>query len=112
MRELPAQGFLIFRVIRMDGGGIDHKLHIVFDVFRLLRPAVVDGGSLAFQAFGQRRAAPVRAGHGKAFGKQDLRKTAHADAADADEIDMDRTAEIYLINILYLRHGNNLPFSF
>ena len=41
----------------------------------------------------------VRAGDVEALAEKNLRETAHADAADADEVKMKRLLEIYLIHI-------------
>src|SRR5947209_2165291 len=73
-----------FRVVRLDGGAGDHNVS-ASNVFG----AVSFKGDCAEvgEAFGDRRALKVRAGNLVAEVQQDFGNTAHADAADAYEMD-------------------------
>ena len=83
-----------FGVIRGDGGRVDEAVDVVRDI----------GGGLGTgnlraqgrQVFCDRGGRPVGAGNREVTVQQDLSQTAHADAADANEMDMYRLRKVNL----------------
>ena len=79
-----------FGIVGDDGGRSDHHVSAV-DVDGFVR--VENGGAEFGEAFGDGRRLAVRTGNGIAEGEQDFGDAAHADAADADEMDALKIAE-------------------
>ena len=75
-----------FRVIVMDGRGVYHQCDVIGDVFRTMSEVDVDAQAL--QMFGDSCFLYVGAGYLMTAAGKDLRQTGHADAADADKINM------------------------
>ena len=79
-------------------GGVYDEVDVVCDVFRFLGLAIVDVCAAFFEVLGQGRAVPVGAGYGKALGLKNFGEAGHADAADADKINVNWMVKIYLIH--------------
>ena len=94
----------IFGIVRMDGCGVDHEIRTVLNVVCAL--TVINRGAAAGQKVGQGGLFGIRTGYGEMGCQQDLCQAAHADSADADEMDMNGLLEIYLI------HSENLLLYF
>lgn len=73
-------------VIGVDGRSVDHQIHIICDVFRPV--AEIDLDAKALQMPGDRGFLDICAGNHTAPVRQNLRQAGHADAADADEINV------------------------
>ena len=84
----------------MDGCGIYHKIGTVFDVIGTL--TVGNLCTAAGQKISKGRLLGIGTGYGKMSCQQDLCQSAHADAADTDEMDVNGFLKIYLI------HNKNL----
>ena len=59
----PGSG--IFRIVRMDRGGVDNDIHITADIFRPLSEG--DRCPEAFETAGECRPAGIGTGYGEAF---------------------------------------------
>ena len=90
----------------MHRRGIDDQIDVRRDIFRFLGLSVMDAGAPAFQKVCKGRAVPVGAGYPEAFLKKDFGKAGHADAADADKVNVDGMVKIYMI------HENALPVCY
>ena len=80
----------------MDGAGVDDQIDIVRYIFPPL--AVSDQSALFREHFRQGGTLVIGTGYSEALGKQNFRQSAHTDAADANEIYMNRILEIDLIH--------------
>ena len=97
--DFAGPGFFDLRIVIADGGAGDYDCGVT-DVAALV--ALVDGGSQLRETVGDGAAAQVGAGDAHAHGQQNLGDAAHADSADANEV-----------NVLLLdEHGQRarLPF--
>ncbi len=95
-RDAQSAGGSQFRIVGTNRAGIDDQVDVCRDILRLL--AVMHDGALLLQRVCERGRGPVGAGYAKALRQKDLCQAAHADAADADEIYMNRTVEIDLVH--------------
>ena len=87
-----------FRVVRMDSCRIDNDLDRFFNI---RSPLTIENlGSALFKRSGKRAFLSIGTGHCEVFLQQDFRKTAHADAADTDKMDMQWFVKVYLIHII------------
>ena len=77
-----------FRIVRMNGCGVDHHINARSDIFGGL--SIKDGCSFFFQMTGQCGSLTVRAGYGKSLLQQNFSQTAHTDTADTDKMYMYR----------------------
>ena len=75
-----------FRVIVMDGCGVYHQCDVIGDVFRAMSEIDVDAQAL--QMFGDSCFLYIGARYLMAAAGKNFRQTGHADAADADKINM------------------------
>ena len=85
-----------FRVVRVDRCCIDNHIDIILDVGSAL--SVIDHSATFFQCAGQRAGLGIGTGNPEIFFQKDLGKAAHADAADPDEMNMERFMKVYLIH--------------
>src|SRR5699024_65613 len=87
-------------VVFVDGSGVHNKVDVIGDVLRPLSDgdAGADAGEMSRDIGGLH----VRAGDRKMAVDENLREAAHADAADADKVDVDWFLEVYFIHFLYL----------
>ena len=90
-----------FRVIGMDGAGVDDQIDIVRYIFPPL--AVSDQSALFREHFRQGGTLVIGTGYSEALGKQNFRQSAHTDAADADKVNMYWSVKMNLIH-------RNTPF--
>ena len=82
-RNLPVVRFDDFRIVGLHGGG--SHLHVgAIGVRRLVTP--INRGAQVFQPFRDVRKLYVGPGNGIAQGQKDFGDAAHADAADADQM--------------------------
>ena len=77
-----------FRIVRMDGSCVDNHVNARNDIGSFL--SVEDRGSFGNQVIGQFAFLCVGTGYGKSLFQKDLGQTAHADAADADKMYVNR----------------------
>ena len=85
-REAAADRARIFRVIRMNGGGIDH--HIGVRRYIICSLTKTNLRSLLLQAACQRGFMRIRSAYGKTAAQKDPGDAAHADSSDADKMNM------------------------
>ncbi len=89
-----------FRVVRMNGAGVDNQI----DIIRYVIPAltVADTGTFFGEHFRERGTLVVGTGNLKTLRQQDFRQAAHADSADADKVNMYWFVKMNLIHYRYL----------
>ena len=86
--KASSDAFCIFWIIRMNRSGINHQIDTVFDIFGFLSVEnLCSGGS---QPFGQVGFSTVRTRYRETTIQKNSSQTAHADAADSDEMYMNR----------------------
>ena len=87
----------IFRVIRMNGCSVNYKFYIVCNI----GSGAVRKDACTFPGKGIRKRAffGIRAGNLEVLAEKDLSKSAHADSANTDKMDMKRFMEVYLIHV-------------
>ena len=89
-RDFHFVGFDDFGIVGDDGGRSDHHVGAI-DVDGFV--SVENCGAEFGEAFGDGRGLPVGAGNGIAEGEQNFGDAAHADAADAHEVNALKIAE-------------------
>ena len=92
LRNAPLRCNDALRVIRLDRGGVDHKIRAVKICARV---ADRIGNARRVQTVCKLRALPVAAGDHMPVRFQNARKTAHAAAADADQMNMVRAFQAF-----------------
>ena len=86
--KASSDAFCIFWIIRMNRSGINHQIYSILNILRFLTVEnLCPGGS---QPFGQIGFPAVRTGYGEAAIQKNSSQTTHADAADSDEMYMNR----------------------
>ncbi len=97
-RNSPSDRLGKLRVVGMNGGRVDNHADSVRDIFRFL----ADRHPCAFspQPLGKFGLMRVRSGNRKSPFHENFRQSAHADAADSDEMHMFRPVKIDLIHVV------------
>ncbi len=100
-REEPGVGLLIFRIVRVDGGGEDHAVNPP-GLGHIFGPLSIEyGNPLCLQHLGGGAGGAVGAADLEARVLQQQRHAGHADAADAHEVEGRGMVEINCIHRLY-----------
>ena len=87
----------IFRVIRMNGCSVNYKFYIVCNIGSAL--SVKDACTFPGKGIRKRAFFGIRAGNLEVLAEKNLSKSAHADSANTDKMDMKRFMEVYLIHV-------------
>ena len=95
--EGAGSGLLVFGVVRVDGGSVDDNVGFFFYIGSSL--SIEDLGAQIFKMPGEIAGFGVGTGDRKTFLQENFCQAAHADAADADEMYVNRMIEIYCIHI-------------
>ena len=96
-RKAAPNRLCIFRIIRMNRRGIDDSIDIICNIFRLL--AIGNPRPMALQLICQFGFMGIRSGNLKSAFQKDLRKSAHADAADPNKVNVARLVKMNVIHI-------------
>ncbi len=110
--EEPGVGLLIFRIVRVDGGGEDHAVNPP-GLGHIFGPLSIEyGNPLCLQHLGGGAGGAVGAADLEARVLQQQRHAGHADAADAHEVEGRGMAEINCIHRLYFLVGFSLHYYY
>ena len=81
----------------MDGCSVNHKLYIVCNIGSAL--SVKNTCTLLRKRIRKGALLGIRTGYLELLTQKDLSKSAHADSANTDKMDMKRFMEVYLIHV-------------
>ena len=81
----------------MNGCSVNYKFYIVCNIGSAL--SVKDACTFPGKGIRKRAFFGIRAGNLEILAEKDLSKSAHADSANTDKMDMKRFIEVYLIHV-------------